>query len=201
MAVGPVVRRGILSALALAGTVVGLTWLNRVAAAVMEVGGSCGRGGPYEVSVPCPSGVWMAPAGIVGGLACLGLYVYLRPRGSPQLAFLAWPALFASLGIQFLRAGADRGGAGYWVCGVLFLLLAAVPVVIAVVKDPRGALRTVAGDGRARRNETDPETWDPDDLLGERYPPGLRALLVFLQAAAVVLGVVVGDLTYAAWSG
>src|SRR5215510_11411979 len=104
MAVGRVLWRGVLASLALAGTVVGLTWLNRVAAAVMEIGGACGSGGAYQIATPCPSGVWMAPVGIFLGLVCLGAYLFLRPAGSPQLAFLAWPALFGSLGYQFLRA-------------------------------------------------------------------------------------------------
>jgi hypothetical protein len=154
MAMGRIVRRGSLAALALTGTVIGLTWLNQVASSVMAIGGSCGSGGPYEVAHPCPEGAWMAPVGILGGLVCLGLYAFLRPSGSPQLLFLAWPALFGSLGVQFIRAAMHESQAfGWWVCGVVFLAMALVPVAIALTGDPGSFRRALLGSGRGPAEE------------------------------------------------
>src|SRR5262245_1135710 len=99
----------------------------------MAVGGSCGSGGSYEIATPCPTGAWMAPVGIFVGLAGLALYLWWRPRSGPQWVFLAWPALFGSLGVQFLRAAAaDSGAYGFWLCGVVFLVMAAAPVLLVV---------------------------------------------------------------------
>jgi hypothetical protein len=159
--IGRVVWRGTQAALALAAAVVGLTWLNHVAAAVMAVGGSCGRGGPYEIVAPCPAGVWMAPVGIFLGLGGIGLYLLCRPKGSPQLALFAWPALFGSLGVQFVRAALeDVDALGFWLCGVVFLLMAAVPLAAVLSSDRTAVLCALVGDGRA----------DPDTTAREVAP-------------------------------
>jgi hypothetical protein len=152
--IGRVVGRGTLAALGLAVAVIGLVWLNSVAAAVMDVGGSCGSGGPYEIAQPCPTGAWMAPVGIFLGLGGLAVYVLFRPAGSPSLLALAWPALFGSLGIQFLRAAMDENDAwGWWLCGVVFLLMAAAPILLVLSDDRRALGRMLLGDGLA---EVDP---------------------------------------------
>jgi hypothetical protein len=152
--IGRVVWRGTLAALALATVVVGLVWLNSVAASVMDIGGSCGSGGPYEIATPCPTGTWMAPVGIFLGLAGVAAYALLRPSGSPSLVALAWPALFGSLGVQFLRAAAEESDAwGWWLCGVVFLVMAVAPIAFVVADDRRALGRMLLGDGLA---EVDP---------------------------------------------
>ena len=153
--IGRVVWKGTQAALGLALAVVGLTWLNLVAASVMSVGGSCSSGGPYVGTAPCPGGAWMAPVGIFVALGGLGFYLLRRPVGSPQLVLFAWPALFGSLGIQFLRAAAAETSAyGWWLCGFVFLLMAAAPLALAV-GDRVALRRAVLGDGRAERESTD----------------------------------------------
>ncbi len=162
-----------MSALGLALVVVGLTWLNLVGAAVMAQGGSCGSGGPYEIASPCPQGAWMAPAGIFLGLAGLGLYALRRPPGSPQLVLWAWPALFGSLGIQFLRAAAAEPQAyGFLLCGVVFLAMAIGPVALVALDDRRALLTSVVGDGRAAPAEPTPSG------LRVAPTPGLEVTLV-----------------------
>ena len=154
--IGRVVWRGIQAALGLALAVLGLTWLNLVASSVMSVGGSCSSGGPYVTATPCPGGAWMAPVGIFVAIGGLGPYLLRRPAGSPQLVLFAWPALFGSLGIQFLRAAAAETGAyGWWLCGVVFLLMAAAPLALVVVGDRAALRRAVLGDGVAEREHTD----------------------------------------------
>lgn len=148
MASARVVGRGLQAAAALATAVIGLTWLNRVAASVLSVGGSCGTGGPYKVATPCPSGAWMAPVGILVGLAGLAVYLWRRPAGGPQLVWLAWPALFGSLGVQFLRAAAAEPEAyGFWLCGVVFVAMALVPVALAYGDDRRALMHDLVGHG------------------------------------------------------
>lgn len=150
MTSGRIVGRGVVAALGLVLVVVGLTWLNLVGAAVMAQGGSCGSGGPYEIASPCPQGAWMAPAGIFLGLAGLALYALRRPPGSPQLLLWAWPALFGSLGVQFLRAAAAEPQAyGFWLCGVVFLAMAIGPLALVALDDRRALVTSLLGDGRA----------------------------------------------------
>ena len=150
MTIGRVVGRGTLAAGALAAVVVGLVWLNSVAAAVMDVGGSCGSGGAFEIATPCPTGTWMAPVGIFLGIAGLGAYALLRPTGSPALVALAWPALFGSLGVQFLRAAmAETDAWGWWLCGIVFLIMAVAPLAAIVADDRRALGRMLLGDGLA----------------------------------------------------
>ena len=104
----------------------------------------------------------MAPVGIFVGLGGVGLLPLRRPPGSPPLVLFAWPALFGSLGYQFLRAAVDSTDAwGLWLCGVLFLLMAAAPLFL-VLSAERGTLkgaaprRRPAGDRRPPTAATSP---------------------------------------------
>jgi hypothetical protein len=148
--IGRVVWRGTQAAAALGLMVVGLTWLNRVAASVMAVGGSCSNGGSYTVATPCPNGAWMAPVGIFVGVAGLGLYLLRRPSGSPQWVLLAWPALFGSLGIQFIRAAlAESAAYGFWLCGLVFLAMGAAPLVLVLTDDRKELVSVLVGNGQS----------------------------------------------------
>jgi hypothetical protein len=121
--------------------------------AVLDVGGFCASGGPYEIDVVCPDAVIATtPLSILGGFLAVGLMIW---GGSALggswvgLAFLAWPALFISLGWNFLQYGLFPPGGGWvwtWLlCGVLFVLMGAIPLVIAI-----GAMQDGPdGDGRA----------------------------------------------------
>ena len=125
--------------LSLAGLACGLTWLYLGMRSVMEVGGACADGGPYVTAQPCPAGVPLAMiGGIFGGLACLGLFLWCSSRlgGSyGTLALWAWPALFLSLGWNFLEFGLDPPGEdsglvwGWLFCAVLFLLMGGLPLL------------------------------------------------------------------------
>jgi hypothetical protein len=57
--------------------------------------------------------------------------------GAPSIVWLAWPALFLSLGFNFLQFGIDPPGggdvqAGWLACAVVFGLMGGVPLVLAL---------------------------------------------------------------------
>jgi hypothetical protein len=105
--------------------------------AVLDIGGACADGGPYVAAQPCPEGVaLLLPLGIFGwfGFAALTAAGTRTFAGWPSsLAFLAWPALFISLGWNFLEFGfaPPEGGIemGFVVPGVVFMLMGGAPLV------------------------------------------------------------------------
>ncbi len=56
--------RSLLTFVSLAGVSAGLTWMFLGMRSVMQIGGSCGSGGPYEIATPCPEGI---PIIMIGG--------------------------------------------------------------------------------------------------------------------------------------
>jgi hypothetical protein len=143
-----------------------LTVVFRAMRAVMDVGGFCAEGGPYDIATPCPKntpellmgGMW------IGVIAAL-IYVWQASRNrAVNLGGLLWPALFLSLGWNFLEYGIsppfDGGVAWGWLIpGVLFVLMGALPllwVVPALVRPDEGPSNMVGaalqqGVGAARR--------------------------------------------------
>ena len=83
---------------------------------VMDIGGSCGSGGPYEIAVQCPPGIDLVmllafPLGFLSAGLMLWKGVIL---GGPWagLVALAWPALFLTLGWNFIDYGVRPPGGG-----------------------------------------------------------------------------------------
>lgn len=131
-------RRIVLMALGLAVVSAGLTLVFLGMRAVMDVGGTCASGGPYAVTTPCPEGVvGLIPLGILSGLAGLFLYtVNAWKLPGPRLTFLAWSALFLSLGWNFWEYGLNGGPVWGWIiCGVVFVLMGAIPLFGLVNRD------------------------------------------------------------------
>jgi hypothetical protein len=117
--------------------VASLTVLFLCMRSVMDVGGVCGSGNTVSVPrVQCPAGVpGLMIGSIFGGLIFLALYA--TSAIGPNLVLFAWPALFLSLGWNFLEYGVDPPGggsvaAGWLLCGVVFVLMGGVPLVIAI---------------------------------------------------------------------
>ena len=77
---------------------------------VMDIGGTCASGGPYEIANPCPTGV----AGLMVGSIWIGLVAVAvtlyggHKTGGPTLVVFAWPALFLSLGCCVSAANGAR---------------------------------------------------------------------------------------------
>jgi hypothetical protein len=152
-AAGPPLTRvaGYLLGVGLLAFCITLLWLGM--RAVMGVGGFCASGGPYEIAVECPDAVLATtPLSIFGGLLAVGLMAWggaALSGGWLGLIFLAWPALFISLGWNFLEFGFTPPEGGWvwsWLfCGVLFVLMGAVPLVMGIGLAREGS----GGSGRS----------------------------------------------------
>jgi hypothetical protein len=192
-------------ALYLAGIVLGtasITLLFLGMRAVMDVGGACADGGPYVSAQPCPDGVGVAMfGGMLGLFGAAGLMLWFGSRLGARyagLVFLGWPALFLSLGWNFLEYGmkAPDGGLewGFLVPGIMFVVMGGGPLV-GVLLALRGAassrlanvspwaaatvgLRSEAAATEAR-SEPDPGPMPTDD---ETQAPDLVGRLERLTA-------------------
>lgn len=137
--------------LSLGGLSASLTVVYLGMRSVMEIGGACASGGPYEVATPCPEGVPLLMVGGIWGLFIFGgLFAwFVGGLGSNYIGLLgfAWCALFLSLGWNFLEYGVDPPGAsdgpvvGWLVCAVLFALMGGLPLLgLAKPSNLRGML-------------------------------------------------------------
>jgi hypothetical protein len=108
---------------------------------VMDIGGACAEGGPYVPVQPCPDGAALALIGGSFGLfAAAGLMIWFGSRlgkGYVTLVFLGWPALFISLGFNFLQYGLNPPPGqpvewGFLVPGVLFWIIGIGPLLFGI---------------------------------------------------------------------
>ena len=133
-----VVRKLVFTAIGVLLVAGGITVMYQAMRAVMEVGGYCASGGPYEIRQECPDGVWLMFVGVFAGLIGLAFVIAGTFRGGPKLWVLAWPALFLSLGWNFLHYAfepppPDTGVAfGWLICGVVFVLMGGVPLLFVL---------------------------------------------------------------------
>lgn len=155
---GVVVRKLVLTFVGVFVFAAGITLINESMSAVMDVGGSCGSGGPYLVRQQCPDGAGLIVVGIFAALLGTGLALAGTFRNGPQLWVLAWPALFIALGWNFLVYGLDppppEDGLvwGWLVCAVLFFLMGGIPLLFVLWK-PKVTLwggRGASGSSAAR---------------------------------------------------
>jgi hypothetical protein len=125
-----------------AGFALGLTALYRGMRSVMiEAGGFCASGGPYEIANECSEGqVTLIFVGvmvmIVFGALLMGASGAVGGSGMGA-GFLMWAALFGALGVNFLQLGFDppdgSGLAWGWIVpGVIFELMALGGLIPAV---------------------------------------------------------------------
>jgi hypothetical protein len=125
--------------LSLAAVSAGLTMLWLGMRSVLDIGGFCAEGGPFVIEHHCPKGVAaIMPLSIWGGVIAGGIYVWQTIKHKvPSLVWLFWPALFISLGWNFLQYGISPPGGGglvwsWLICAIVFILMGAIPLVIAL---------------------------------------------------------------------
>ncbi|HEX9902344.1 MAG TPA: hypothetical protein VGB72_05735 [Acidobacteriota bacterium] len=129
----------LLSLMAVFGLSFSLTCLYLGMRGIMRLGGFVAAGGPYMIAHPAPRYVWIFPVSIWLGLICVFIHgVQVRKLGGLNLVPLAWPALFISLGWNFLDfafrpPGGGRLVWGWLVCGVVFWLMGFVPLIWALI--------------------------------------------------------------------
>lgn len=132
-----------------------ITVLSLIMRSVTAIGGSCADGGPYVSAQPCPDGTGTAMLLVFGlALVCvIGTLYGSSVLGAPGVLWLGWPALFLTLGWNFLEDGFDppdgSGGVigGFVFCGFLFVAMGAAPLLLALslLKDRRRERRRRAG--------------------------------------------------------
>lgn len=190
-------RRSLLTFVGLGGATAALTVVFYCMRAVMDIGGFCASGGPYEIAHPCPDGVpGLMVGAILGGLAMCGVYAF--HAFGVNLVWLAWPALFLSLGWNFLEYGIDAPdgsgpAAGWLICAVLFILMGGVPLVVGVVWMARGRTGPSVGIATMRatlRPGSDPGRREHFDAWARAGHP--RVYAVALQLVAIGAGIWAG---------
>jgi hypothetical protein len=142
----------------IAGLAFSLTILWLSMRAVMGIGGACASGGPYVPAVECPDVVVAFTP-----LSIFGLFIFggLAWWGGASIGFgwaalisLAWPALFLSLGWNFLEFGLRPPGGqpgeivwSWLFCGVVFGLMGGLPLagVVWGVREASTGGRAYAG--------------------------------------------------------
>jgi hypothetical protein len=125
----------------LAGVAAAMTCLFLGMRSVMQIGGTCASGQtPFVIAHPCPKGTALFMiGGIWGGLVFAGIYAWETVKHHvPSFLGLLWPALFLSLGYNFLTFGIDPPGessgpvTGWLICAVVFLLMGGLPLLAAL---------------------------------------------------------------------
>lgn len=100
---------------------------------MVEAGGFCASGGPYEIAQECSDEqMALLAGGIVGMLVCWGLFAGIASWagwGALGGSLLMWAAVFGALGWNFVDLGLDPPGpddsaSGWIVSGAVFWLLA-----------------------------------------------------------------------------
>src|ERR1700704_5861521 len=108
--------------------------------AVLDVGGSCGSGGS-GIAQPCPDGTGLMFLAIFGGFAWAALAFWAGAKIGGRygaVPLLAWPALFGSLGFNFLQSGVTPPGGGgpelgFILPGIVFELMGVIPLLLGIV--------------------------------------------------------------------
>jgi Short C-terminal domain len=152
-----VVRRTVVIALSVAGLACALTLVFLAMRSVMNVGGFCANGGPYVIRQKCPQGVPAILVGSIwGGFILAFVYGWYALKSHvPSFTGLLWPALFLSLGWNFLEYAFDAPGKttgivwGWLVCGVVFMLMGGLPLLVTLPATVR----------RFTRDEEHPPGW------------------------------------------
>lgn len=205
-----VARKVVWTFVGLVGATVALCVLFLSMRAVMDIGGVCASGNtPYTPRVPCPSGV---PGLLVGSifLGLIAIGIYAVNTFSLNLVLLAWPALFLSLGFNFWDYGIsppeDFGDGPVWgwiICGIVFVLMGGVPLVLwigAVLRGRESRISSLDPQTRLRQrlNLSTGGTPPPDPDAAQRKQ---RTYAIVLHVVGIIVGIWAGIRLYEAVTG
>jgi len=143
-------------------------------------------------------------------LGLIALAIYAINTFSINLVLLAWPALFLSLGFNFFDYGispppefASGAEAGWIICGIVFVLMGGVPLVLlifAVLKGRESRIRNLYPQMslRQRLNMSTGGTPPPDPDATQRKQ---RTYAIVLHVVGIVVGIWAGMELYEAVTG
>jgi hypothetical protein len=122
------------------------------------------------------------------GLGFLALYAVSAI--GPNLTLLAWPALFLSLGWNFLEYGVDPPGTGgvavgWLICAVVFFAMGGIPLVIGIRALMMGRDTRVPSTVTDRVGTVGPGT-------GATVTGNVRIFAWVLQLVAIAFGIWIG---------
>jgi len=120
----------------LTGLVIGLVLLYLGMRGIMDLGGFVASGGPYQITHNAPDWFWVFPVSIFGIL--FGMLIYFltaRKIGGVKILLFLWPALFLSLGYNFIEYAIGHGDHskivfGWLIPGITFILMGGIPLLL-----------------------------------------------------------------------
>jgi Short C-terminal domain len=153
----------VLGLLGVAGIAAGITLLALDGRALMNIGGFCAEGGPYEIAVHCPhNSEVIFLLGFLGGGAAIVLAEWKSSAiglGPGTVLLLAFTAVFGVIGLETLLAGFDPPGDepgwawGWLIMGTMFVAAAAVPLLLMALSF-RVPVPAAGAAGGTRSRET-----------------------------------------------
>lgn len=132
----PPIRKYLLLFLGLAGFCFSLTILYLCMRAVLNIGGYCAEGGPYEIQVHCPKATaYLAPLSIFGMFIFGFTYFINNFPNVFNFTIFFWTALFGSLGWNFLDFSLQsfkrqENNYSWLICAIIFFAMALGPVLL-----------------------------------------------------------------------
>lgn len=183
----------------------GITLLFQMAVALSDIGGFCATGGPFVIETECSARIalWGTTSPWIG-LAGAAIGVFAAGGFGVRILALAWPILFVSLGVTFLRTFVVSGDVTGLLIGIMFVVMGLVPLALELYSSPQRVFLGVV-DARGRRLT---ESRPARPILTPAAPaPGPDAvpptvahgiLSLGLFALAVTAGVLLGIALFAA---
>jgi hypothetical protein len=113
----------------------------------MRLGGFVASGGPYHIAHQAPGWTWMIFVSVFLGIIAVFVSFFATRRiNGPNLMFLAWSALFLSLGWNFMEFGlnppmGDGVAWGWIIPGLCFIPMGAIPLLL-ILSHVRKRFRT-----------------------------------------------------------
>ena len=148
---------------------------------IMALGGFVATGGPYAIRHQAPDWVWILPVAIIVGVITVIVSLFCaRKSGGIRVALLGWPLLFLSLGYNFLEFAFSRPRVvgGWLVCGIVFILMGGLPVLVYLRSRGRYGMFSPAAGGPLPGTEKRP------------LAAGIVVAQLVMMAGGVLLGTV-----------